>query len=177
MGAPPSGSRPAGARLRRAGDLAVGLAVCGYLIAALVGLPLFEDGSLYLFVIATEHAPELPNLRVSGTLPQLPAVAAFALGADLPVGRLVFSAGYAAVPLITLVGCWWLLRRRSPALLLLVLPSFVGLQLNFSGVSELLSGLYLTWPLLLGMLLSPERRWVMACLLYTSDAADDLQPV
>jgi hypothetical protein len=44
----------------------------------------------------------------------------------------------------------------------LVLPSFLAMQLNFSGVSELLTGLYLTWPALLAMLLLPQRRWVMA---------------
>lgn len=155
-------SKGQGIHLRRAGDLAVGLAVCGYLIAAAVGLPLFEDGSLYLFVVATEHAPVLPNLRLSAALPQLPAVVAFRLGADLPLGRAVFAAGYGAIALLSLVTCWWLLRRRAPALLLLVLPSYLGLQLNFSGVSELLTALYLTWPVLLAMLLLPDRRRVMA---------------
>ncbi len=140
--------------LQRAGDLAVGLALCGYVIGAAVGLPLFEDGSLYLFVIATEHAPELPNLRVTGVLPQLPAVVAFALGADLVWGRFVFSVSYSAIPLLSLLGCWWLLRARAPALLLVVLPTFLALQLNFSGVSELLIGVYLTWPILLAMVLA-----------------------
>lgn len=150
------------AALARAGDLAVGLAVCGYLISAAVGLPLFEDGSYYLFVIATEHTPELPNLRFPAMLPQLPAAAAFVLGADLTVGRTLFAASYGAIPLLSLLACWWLLRRRAPALLLLVLPSFLALQLNFSGVSELLTALYLTWPLLLAMLLLPGHRRVMA---------------
>jgi hypothetical protein len=149
-------------RVRRAGDLAVGLAVSGYLMAAIVGLPLFEDGSYYLFVIATEHAPELPNLRFSAVLPQLPAVAAFNLGADLELGRSIFSMAYGAIPLLSLAACWGLLRSRAPALLLPVLPSFVALQLNFSGVSELLTALYLTWPVLLAMLLLPGRRWVLA---------------
>jgi hypothetical protein len=36
------------------------------------------------------------------------------------------------------------------------------MQLNFSGVSELLSAFYLTWPVLLAMLLLPTWRWVMA---------------
>lgn len=148
--------------LLRAGDLAVGLAVCGYLISAAVGLPLFEDGSFYLFVIATEHAAELPNLRFSAMLPQLPAVAAFVLGADLSVGRTLFSASYGAIALLSLLACWRLLRSRAPALLLLVLPSFLALQLNFSGVSELLTALYLAWPLLLAMLLLPGHRRVMA---------------
>ncbi|MCF7979450.1 MAG: hypothetical protein K9L82_15860 [Chromatiaceae bacterium] len=148
--------------LRSAGDFAVALAVCGYLVAAAVGLPLFEDGSFYFFTIVIEHAAVVPNLRVSAVLPQLPAVMAFSLGADLTLGRFIFSAAYMAIPLATLVGSWLLLRRRVPALLLLVLPSFLALQLNFSGVSELLSGLYLTWPVLLAMLLLPQRRWVMA---------------
>ena len=147
---------------RRAGDFAVALAVCGYVVAAVVGLPLFEDGSFYFFTILTEQAAVVPNLRVSAVLPQLPAVAAFILGADLALGRFIFSAAYMGIPLATLVGSWLLLRRRAPAVLLLVLPSFLALQLNFSGVSELLSGLYLTWPVLLAMLLLPQRRWVMA---------------
>ena len=147
---------------RRAGDFAVALAVCGYLVAAAVGLPLFEDGSFYFFTIVIEHAAVVPNLRVSAVLPQLPAVVAFSLGADLALGRFIFSAAYMGIPLTTLVGSWLLLRRRVPALLLLVLPSFLALQLNFSGVSELLSGLYLTWPVLLAMLLVPQRRWAMA---------------
>lgn len=151
-----------GGELRHAGDFAVGLAVCGYLIAAAVGLPLFEDGSFYFFTIVTEHAAVVPNLRASAVLPQLPAVGAFLLGADLALGRFIFSAAYMAIPLGTLIGSWLLLRRRAPVLLLLVLPSFLALQLNFSGVSELLSGLYLTWPVLLAMLLLPQRRWVMA---------------
>ncbi|NEX15936.1 MAG: hypothetical protein C1943_04680 [Halochromatium sp.] len=148
--------------LRSAGDFAVALAVCGYVVAAVVGLPLFEDGSFYFFTIVIEQAAVVPNLRVSAVLPQLPAVMAFSLGADLALGRFIFSAAYMAIPLATLVGSWLLLRRRVPALLLLVLPSFLALQLNFSGVSELLSGLYLTWPVLLAMLLVPQRRWVMA---------------
>lgn len=150
-----------GAELRRAGDLAIGLGLCGYAIATLVALPLFEDGSFYFFTILIEHSAVVPNLRLSAVLPQLPAVAALALGADLALGRLIFSAAYMGIPLATLLGAWLLLRRRHPALLLLVLPAFVAMQLNFSGVSELLSGLYLCWPALLAMLLWPRRRWVM----------------
>jgi hypothetical protein len=147
---------------RRAGDVAVGLVLLGYLIACAVGLPLFADGSLYLFSIATELRPTVPNLRWTATLPQLPAVTAFALGAELPLGRLIFSAGYAAVPAVSLAGCWLLVRRRQPALLLFVLLSYLALQLNFSGVSELLGALLLTWPLVLAMLVLPARRWVVA---------------
>lgn len=162
MSTPASDWPAADAELRRAGDLAVGLAVCGYVLAAAVGLPLFQDGSFYFFYIVIEQAAAVPNLRFSAVLPQLPAVAAFVLGADLPLARAIFSAAYMTIPVATLVGSWWLLRSRAPVLLLLLLPSFLALQLNLSGVSELLSGLYLTWPMLLAMLFLPERRWVMA---------------
>jgi hypothetical protein len=156
------GDAPGDLPVRRAGDVAVGLALFGFVVVCLVGLPLFADGSVYLFSVATESSPIVPNQRLAATLPQLPAAAAFALGADLPLGRLIFSAGYVAIPVASLLASWWLLRRRAPALLLFVLLSFLALQLNFSGVSELLSALYLTWPLVPAMLLLPGRRWVMA---------------
>jgi hypothetical protein len=162
--APPPGAgvRPFVLDQRLAGDLAVGMVLCGLSIACLVWLPLFADGSHYFFVVATEWGPVLPNLRVTAILPQLPAAAAFVLGAELPLGRVLFSAGYTAVPAASLLACWWLLRRRQEGLLLFVLLSFLALQLNFSGVSELLSSLYLTWPLVLGMILIPGRGWVKA---------------
>jgi hypothetical protein len=149
-------------RLMHAGDLGVAMTLFGFAIAALAGVPLYDDGSQYLFVIAMEQEPWLPNLRLSGTLPQLPAVAAFALGADLPLGRLVFSLSYMAIPAGSLLACWWLVRTTAPGLLLAILPTFAAMQLNFSGVSELLSGVYLTWPLLLAMLLLWTRPWVRA---------------
>lgn len=149
-------------RFLRAGDLAVAMTVFGFVVAALVGLPLYDDGSRYLFTIATRHQPWVPNLRLAGTLPQLPAVMGFALGADLPLGRLLFTLSYGAVPVLSLLGCWWLVRKRAPALLLAIMPTFVAMQLNFSGVSELLSGVYLTWPLLLAMVLRGRARWVRA---------------
>jgi hypothetical protein len=47
-----------------------------------------------------------------------------------------------------------------PALMLLPLLSFLLNQVNFSSVSELLSTLYLTWPLVLAMSLRADRLWV-----------------
>jgi hypothetical protein len=164
-------------RLTHAGDVAVAMTLCGFVVAALAGVPLYDDGSQYLFVIAVEKAPWLPNLRLTGTLPQLPAVAAFGLGADLPLGRLVFSLSYMAIPAGSLLACWWLVRATAPGLLLAILPTFAAMQLNFSGVSELLSGIYLTWPLLLAMLLLWRRPWVRAGAIAAGPALVLLHPL
>jgi hypothetical protein len=63
------------------------------------------------------------------------------------------------LPVTSLLGCWLLVRRQAPALMLFPLLWFALNLVNFSGVSELLSSLYLTWPLVLAMLLAPERVW------------------
>ncbi|MGB5735765.1 MAG: hypothetical protein WBM40_15125, partial [Thiohalocapsa sp.] len=64
------------AALRRAVDLALLLIAGAYLVAALVGLPLFGDGGYYFFKLAIDAEPLLPNLRFSALLPQLPGFAA-----------------------------------------------------------------------------------------------------
>ncbi len=131
-----------------------------YLVAALVGLPLFGDGGYYFFKLAIDAEPLLPNLRFSALLPQLPGFAATQLTADPLLLRHVFSISYQCLPWLSLAACWLLLRSRMPWLMLLPLLSLTATLLNFSAVSELLSGLYLVWPLVLAMALAPERLWV-----------------
>jgi hypothetical protein len=146
--------------IRRAVDPALLLIAGAYLIAALVGLPLFGDGGYYFFKLATDGEPLLPNLRYTALLPQLPGLAAMQFTADPVLLRHVFSISYQSLPWLSLAACWLLLRRRMPWLMLLPLLSVAGTLLNFSAVSELLSGLYLVWPLVLAMALAPERPWV-----------------
>ncbi len=76
--------------------------------------------------------------------------------------RHVFSLSYVAFPVASLLGCWLLVRRRAPALMLFPLLWFLLNLTNFSAVSQLLSSLYLTWPLVLAMLLAPGRYWTRA---------------
>ncbi|MBK1643532.1 hypothetical protein CKO25_02430 [Thiocapsa imhoffii] len=148
-------------RVRRgAVDLALLAVVCAYLLTALVGLPLFQDGGWYFFKIATTGQVELPNLRYTAVLPQLPAAWAASRIADPVLLRHLFALGYVALPIASLLACWALVRRRAPVLFLFPLLWFLLNLVNFSGVSELLSCLYLTWPLVLAMLLAPARRWV-----------------
>lgn len=59
---------------QRAIDLGLIAVACGYTVTALVGLPLFQDGAWYFFKIVTKGVAELPNLRYTAILPQLPTV-------------------------------------------------------------------------------------------------------
>ncbi|WP_462320140.1 hypothetical protein [Halochromatium sp.] len=149
-------------------DIGLLAVVCAYVISALVGLPLFQDGAWYFFKIATQGVAELPNLRFTALLPQLPTVWAAPLVEDAVMLRHIFSLSYIALPVTSLLGCWLLVRRQAPALMLFPLLWFTLNLVNFSGVSELLSSLYLTWPLVLAMLLAPERAWTQ---FYASIAA------
>jgi len=147
---------------RRVIDIGLIAVVCAYAITAFVGLPLFQDGAWYFFKIATSGVAELPNLRYTALLPQLPTVWAAPVVDDAVMLRHIFSLSYVALPVASLLGCWLLVRRRAPALMLFPLLWFLLNLVNFSGVSELLSSLYLTWPLVLAMLLAPRRYWTRA---------------
>ncbi|MGD8206947.1 MAG: hypothetical protein PVH47_02600, partial [Thiohalocapsa sp.] len=144
---------------RHAIDIGLVAVVCAYAITALVGLPLFQDGAWYFFKIATSGVAELPNLRYTALLPQLPTVWAAPFVDDAVMLRHIFSLSYVALPVASLLGCWLLVRRRAPALMLFPLLWLLLNLVNFSGVSELLSSLYLTWPLVLAMLLASSRSW------------------
>ncbi|MCF7983800.1 MAG: hypothetical protein K9L70_05305 [Thiohalocapsa sp.] len=147
---------------RRAIDIGLVAVACAYVITALVGLPLFQDGAWYFFKIATSGVAEVPNQRYTAMLPQLPTVWAEPVVDDAVLLRHIFSLSYVALPMGSLLGCWLLVRRRAPALMLFPLLWFLLNLVNFSGVSELLSSLYLTWPLVLAMLLAPDRRGTWA---------------
>jgi hypothetical protein len=128
--------------------------------AAVVGLPLFQDGSSYLVELLTTGSA-VRHRRLGVLLVQLPAVLARrALAADapgtLPAIRFLFALGYAAVPVIALGLCWWIVRPLRPALV--IWPALIILFANlvdFSWVSELLIAMQFSWPLLLAALLAP----------------------
>jgi hypothetical protein len=134
---------------------------CAAATAALVGLPLFGDGAYYYFKLAVDGEPVLPNLRYAALLAQLPAWVAARLGVDALLLRHLFAFGYAALPVLSLLVCWLAVRPDAPALILFPVLSLLANQINFSGVSELMASLYLSWPLLLLMALAPAR--VSAC--------------
>lgn len=156
---------------RRLIDLAVVLIGAAFTGAALAGLPLFGDGAYYFFRLALDGEPLVANLRVGAVLAQLPVLVAWRLTDDPLLLRHAFAFGYAALPWLSLLVCWLLVRRHAPALVLFPILELVALQLNFSAVSELLLTLHWSWPFVLAALVWPERAatrvygWLLAALL------------
>lgn len=133
---------------------AIGLA---YGVSALVGLPLYGDGTFYFFRLVLDQVPEIPNLRLAAVLPQLPALAAMRVTGDVTLLRHLFSLGYAALPVLSLIVCWLCVRKAAPVLILFPALFLVANQVNLSGVSELVTSLYLAWPFVLLASLHPSR--------------------
>lgn len=140
-------------------------------LVAAVGLPLFGDGVYYFFKIALDGEAMAPNGRIGAILPQLPALGARLFVEDVLVLRHLFALTYASLPVLSLLACWLIARRRAPALVLLPTLFLVANQINFSAVSELLLSLYLSWPFVLLAALAPARTgtrlfgWLLAPLL------------
>ncbi len=134
------------------------------LVAAAVGLPLFQDGSSYVYEIlltgsAVRHHRAIV-LFVQAPM-KIARHALHALQADpyttQAVVRTVFSFTYAAIPFVVLGVSWLVVRRRREDLF--IWPALVILLVNlvnFSWVSELLIAMQLCWPLLLATLLMPD---------------------
>lgn len=145
------------------------------LIAAIVGLPLFQDGSSYMLEMLIDHAV-VRNGRVSILLFQLPTIilikAFLRLGADtlttLPIVRLVFNLNYALTPFIALLLSWLVVRKKRAELLIwaALIILFVNL-VNFSWVSELLIAVQFACPLLLALLQDPKSKtfWILFAVL------------
>jgi hypothetical protein len=128
------------------------------LAGAIVGLPLYGDGALYFVEILLNDEPLVPNRRYSAVLPQLPVVATMGVTDEVTPLRHAFSLGYALLPFLSLLACWSVVRRNAPGLILYPSLFLVANQINFSAVSELLMGLYLTWPFVLLAAVRPDAR-------------------
>ncbi|MCF7992804.1 MAG: hypothetical protein K9M02_20375 [Thiohalocapsa sp.] len=141
------------ARAVRIGLAALSVAAA---LSALAGLQLFGDGAYYYLVNVVDGEPMVPNFRFGAVLAQLPAMTMRGLTDDALLVRHAFAAGYAALPLLSLLACWLLVRRRAPGLVIFPVLSLLALQINFSGVSELIASLHFTWPVLLAAVLYPQ---------------------
>jgi hypothetical protein len=143
-----------------------GPVVLALVCAAVVGLPLFQDGSSYLFELLVTGSA-VRHHRLSALLVQLPArlVAELLAAAPIDVGhrlrwvRAVFALSYATVPLSALALSWLVVRRRNPAMIVwpALIILFVNL-VNFSWVSELWIAIQLCCPLLLASIVAPGTR-------------------
>ena len=145
------------------------------LVAAVVGLPLFQDGSSYLLEMLITHSV-IRNGRFTILLFQLPTIILIKtflrLGIDtlttLPIVRLAFNLNYALTPFISLFLSWLIVRKKREELLIwaALIILFVNL-VNFSWVSELLISVQFACPLLLALLLGPRSKtfWILFVIL------------
>ena len=133
------------------------LVVVPLLVAAVAGLPLFQDGSSYLLELMTSQSA-VRHHRYSVLLLQAPSIVALKLSAladldprsALTVVRGIFSFSYAILPFVALAWSWLLVRRRDPAMMIWPVATILLLNVvNFSGVSEILLATQLGFPLLL----------------------------
>jgi hypothetical protein len=126
-------------------------------IAAAVGLPLFQDGSSYLLELMVSQSA-VRHHRYAVLLIQAPSILALRLsdlaGLDprsaLQLVGAVFRLSYAAVPFVALAWSWLLVRRRETGhLLWAATPILLLNAINFSAVSEILLAMQLSCPLML----------------------------
>ena len=145
------------------------------LVAAFVGLQLFQDGSSYLLEIlitgsAVRHERwsvllfQFPTIFVVKAFHRLEVNALFAL----PIIRSVFNLNYGLTPFVSALLSWLVIRKRREEWFIWValIILFVNL-VNFSWVSELLISVQLACPLLLALLQNPKSKifWILFVLL------------
>jgi hypothetical protein len=143
------------------------------LIVAIVGLPLFQDGSSYLLELMTSHSA-IRHHRYAVLLVQAPSIVALKLSAlagldprsALHVVRAVFNVSHAILPLVALAWSWLLVRERDPAMMIWAAAPILMLNVvNFSAVSEILLATQLAFPLLLAASLERPTRFANATIL------------
>jgi hypothetical protein len=138
------------------------LALCafGALIAALTGVALSWDGSAYLFNALDSQQPFTPHDRLVNVITQAPTLLAQTFTDRLGVLRLVFGISYLAIPVLALLACFLVVRRRREEMfvwpVIAICAATVPGQINPS--SEALQASQMVWPLLLAAIVGLDRR-------------------
>lgn len=140
-----------------------GLIAVSLAFAALCGVPLMYDGSWYLFRTLDLQAAYIPHNRYVSLLFHWPILWTSYVTSDLRILRLVFSATYAILPLLTLLSCWWILREERRTLFVWVAAS-LGLavlpgQVLFA--SEVSIANQMVWLVWLAVILQMPQRAVV----------------
>jgi hypothetical protein len=135
----------------------VALAVALAIVAGVAGTARTWDGSFYLFHLLERKRALSIHHRV-GVIPlQWPALVAQRFTSRPGVLAGALSAGYASVPILSLVGSWLLVRRRAPRLFVWASVGTlvcVGAGQVFQ-ISEAIVLCQLAWPLLFAVLIGP----------------------
>ncbi len=142
------------------------IVTAGLVIAAVCGLANTWDGSYYLFRTLDSRVPYVTHQRVLDFALSAPSLAASYFTADLSSIRVVFGLSYILLPLASLAACWWIVRKRAPALF--VWPALgIGIGMApgmLSLTTEANEAVELFWPVLLSLLIGMPREtmWLAA---------------
>ncbi|MCU0490146.1 MAG: hypothetical protein MUD01_00960 [Chloroflexaceae bacterium] len=143
--------------------------VVGLLSAVMVGAALSWDGSYVLFSLLNYKEPFIPHNRYIHGVVQFPTLLLSNLTDNTWLLGLMFGLMLALIPLVSLLVCWLLVRRERPELF--VWPALgTGLGLlpgQFALVTEAALAIYLTWPIVLCVLMPPRRSHVLVVLGFT----------
>jgi hypothetical protein len=135
-----------------------GLVASAFAIASVCGLPLTYDGSYYYFRTLDGQRAFTPYNRLID-LVQLPMLAASSVTHDTRLLAFLFSAAHMAVPLVSLMVCWWIVRERHPRLF--VWPvlgiGLFSLPGEVASIYQSMSATQLAWPILLALLAGYRR--------------------
>lgn len=136
--------------------------------AAFLGLPLAWDGSYYLFNMLSSGGAFVPHQRLINAPLQAPALLASLFTHDPNLLQVAFGLGYAAVPFLALLACWWIVRRSTPALFIwpVIGIGLLGLPGQANMTSEAMLAVQLAWPIVMAIAVGLTRRnagFAMGC--------------
>ena len=139
-----------------------------YVVATVSRIANTWDGSYVLFRVLNDGAPFIPHGRYVDALTAWPTVLASRLTGNVGFAQTVFSAIYAAIPLLVLALSWWIVqsghRRFFPWVVLGTTLAMLPGAINITAEANLAA--LLAWPLMLGALLGVDRpRLVVLALL------------
>lgn len=147
----PSPSRP------RTTPVFFGLVASACAVASACGLPLTYDGSYYYFRTLDDQQAFTPYNRLIDLL-QLPMLAASSVTDDTRVLALLFSMAHMAVPLVSLLVCWWIVREHPRLFVWPVLGiGLFSLPGEVASIYQSVSATQLAWPIILALLAGYRR--------------------
>jgi len=139
------------------------LTAIGLISAALCGTALSWDGAAYLFNALDQQRPFTPNNRLINWPLHLPVILASHFTNSLTFLQVIFGMTYAAIPLLMLALCWWIVRDTArPLFIWAALGLGIGLlpgRINF--VSEASLAVQFAWPLMLVIITGLRRKHLL----------------
>src|SRR5512145_3130368 len=141
----------------------------GLLVASFCGAALVWDGSAYLFHILDTGTPFVPQSRYINV--PLHGIVLFAgnFTRDIAILQVIFSLVYAAIPLLSLIASWWIVRDQVRHLFIwAALGILLGLLPGqFVFIAEEFIAIELIWAIWLAILIGVPLRVVPLVIVLT----------